>query len=255
MHRVMESFSHTSDSRPSSRRFANGLKCRGPLTRRVALLCCAYIASGSGFVTAAGPDNSLKQQLLAAAPDAWARWKEWTVHTESQFTEEHFRRSSPAKPVYAADFQYHLKDMTRRRHFFRILDDGRKYEEIAIRNGDRYYFTAERYDDGQLVVTEVRQGPAAKNERTVPPILEAPYTVYYRYLSDLIKNPRFVFNVSTVNGQDPSDRMRINFTYDPKGEKTPRIQQGWIELCPRQNWAVQGFVIKDPRGYCPFVGH
>ena len=201
---------------------------------------------------AAQPDRGLKQQLLREAPDAWGRWKEWTAHSESEFTEEELRRSAPGKPVTSEVLQYHLQGMTRRRHLFKAVPDGRKYEEIAIRRGDRYFFTAERYDGGQLVVTEVRPGPAPEDERTVPPVLEAPYTVYYRDLAELVKNPRFVFDVSAVDGKDPSERVRLTFKYDPKGEQIPRILEGWIDLCPREDWAVQEFLIKNPKG--TFIG-
>src|SRR5262249_18495090 len=160
------------------------------------------------------------------APDAWARWKNWATHSESEFREEELRRSSPGKPQAVVDFQYHLQGMTRRRHFFRTMPDGRKYEEIAIRRGDRYFFTAERYDGGGLKVTDFRPGPAPEDERTVPPVLEAPYTVYYRDLAELVKNPRFAFDVSGVDGKDRSERVRLTFKYDPKGEKIPRILEG-----------------------------
>ena len=135
-----------------------------------------------------------------------------------------------------------------RRHFFKTLPDGRRYEEIAIRHGDEYFFYAERYNDGRLVVTDFRPGPAAEDERTVPPVLEAPYTVYYWYLAELVKNPRFVFDVSAVDGKDPSERVRVTFRYDSKGEKIQHIREGWIDLCPRDDWAVQEFLIKHPRG-------
>ena len=129
-----------------------------------------------------------------------------------------------------------------------MLPDGRGYEEIAIRHGDEYFFYAERYNGGRLVVTEVRPGPAPEDERTVPPMLETPYTVYYRHLAELVKNPRFVFNVSPVDGKDPSERVRVTFNYDWKGESVPRIREGWIDLCPRADWAVQEFLIKVPSG-------
>lgn len=220
------------------------------LTSIVAMLCCAFIALESAILIAAEPDKGLKRQLSNAAPDAWGRWKEWTVHTETEYHEEQLRRSSPGKPMSTVDFQYYLNGSTRRRHFFRVLPDGRRYEEVAIQHGDEYRFYAERYNDGPLVVTEVRPGPPGEDERTVPPALEAPYTVYYRHLAELVKNPRFVFDVSPVDGEDPSERVRVTFRYDTKGEKIPRIREGWIDLCPREDWAVQEFLIKDPNGIC-----
>jgi hypothetical protein len=197
---------------------------------------------------AAEPDKNLKQQLLNSAPDAWKRWKDWTGHTEAAFSEEQLRRSSPGKPVSVVEFQYYLKNQTRRRHFFRVMPDGRKYEEIAIRHGDAYYFTAERYDDSPLLVTEARPGPASFGERTVPPMMEAPYTVYYKELTELVKNPGFVFDVTAMEGKEPIERVRVTFRYDSKGDKVPRIREGWIELCPRDDWAVQEFLIKAPDG-------
>jgi hypothetical protein len=252
MHRLKGSLSHTSVPLRLFWRFASKSKPSPILTSSVALLCLAYIAFESRTLLAAQGDKGLKQKLLSEAPDAWGRWKEWTAHTESEFSEEELRRSSPGKPVSVDLLQYHLQGMTRRRHFFKTLPDGRKYEEIAIRRGDRYFFTAERYDDGQLVVTEVRPGPAPGDERTVPPVLEAPYTVYYRNLAELVKNPRFTFDVSAVDGKDPSERVRLTFKYDPKGEQIPRILEGWIELSPLQDWAVQEFLIKNPKG--SFIG-
>ena len=252
MHRFKRSEPHTSIPLRLFWRSASKLNHRIFLTSSVALFCCACIAIESRTLLAAQPDKGLKQQFLREAPDAWGRWKEWTAHSESEFSEQELRRSAPGKPVSSEVLQYHLQGMTRRRHFFKTLADGRKYEEIAIRRGDRYFFTAERYDDGQLAVTEVRPGPAPEDERTVPPVLEAPYTVYYRDLAELVKNPRFVFDVSAVDGKDPSERVRLTFKYDPKGEKIPRILDGWIELCPRDDWAVQEFLIKNPKG--TFIG-
>jgi hypothetical protein len=248
MHRLTGYLPHTSVPLWLFWRFASKSKPCSLLTSSVALLCCAYIALESRTLIAAEPVQGLKQILLSEAPDAWGRWKEWTTHTEAEFSEEEFRHSSPGKPVSVVDLQYYLNGMTRRRHFFKTLPDGRRYEEIAIRHGDEYFFSAERYNDGPLVVTEVRPGPAPEDERTVPPILEAPYTVYYRNLAELVKNPRFVFDVSAVDGKVPKERVRVTFTYDWKGEKLPRIREGWIELCPREDWAVHEFLIKDPRG-------
>lgn len=229
-------------------RCAGESKPRSLLSLQLALLCCACVVFESHIVTAAGPNEGLKRQLLTAAPDAWRRWEEWTVHTESEFHEEELRRSSLGKPVSATDLHYYLNGGTRRRHFFRVLPDGRRYEEIAIQRGDKYRFYAERYNDDRLVVTDVRPGPPGEGERTVPPVTEAPYTVYYRHLTELVKNPRFVFDVSAVVGKDPSERVRVTFLYDTKGEKIPRIREGWVELCPREDWAVQEFLIKDPNG-------
>ena len=252
MHCLKELLPHTSVPLRLFWRFASKSKPSTMMTSSALLLCCAYIAFESSTLLAAQPDKGLKQQLLREAPDAWGRWKHWTAHSESEFSEEELRRSSPGKPVSVDLLQYHLQGITRRRHFFKTLPDGRKYEEIAIRRGDRYFFTAERDDEGQLVVTEIRPGPAPEDERTVPPVLEAPYTVYYRDLAELVKNPRFVFDVSAVDGKDPSERVRLTFKYDPKGEKIPRILEGWIELCPRDDWAVQEFLIKNPKG--TFIG-
>ena len=248
MHRLIESLSRTSVPCRLFWRFACESKSCSLLTSSIALLCCAYIALASGPLIAAEPDKSLKQQLLTAAPAAWERWREWTVHTEAEFSEEELRHSSPGKPISVVDFQYHLKGMTRRRHLIRTLPDGRRFEEVAIRHGDEYYFTAERYNDGPLIVTGVRPGPADDSERTVPPQLEAPYTVYYRYLAELVKNPRFRFDVSAVDGKETSERVRITFTYDWKGEQSPRLREGWIELCPRDDWSVQEFLIKESHG-------
>ena len=144
MHRLMGSLPHTSVPLRLFWRFASKSKRCFILTSSVALLCCAHIAFESGTLIAAEPDKGLKQQLLSAAPDAWGRWKEWAVHTEAEFSEEELRHSSPGKPVSVVDLQYYLKGMTRRRHFFKTLPDGRRYEEIAIRR-DEYFFTAERY--------------------------------------------------------------------------------------------------------------
>ncbi len=252
MRRFMRLLLHTSVPFRACWCFASKSKHCVSLTSIVALLSCAYIAFESRTLLAAQPDKALKQQLLREAPDAWGRWKEWTAHSESEFSEEELRRSSPGKPISSIVLQYHLQGTTRRRHFFKTLPDGRRYEEIAIRRGDRYFFYAERYDDGQLNVTEVRPGPAPEDERTVPPVLEAPYTVYYRDLAELVKNPRFVFDVAAVDGKDPSERVRLTFKYDPKGEQIPRILEGWVELCPRDDWAVSEFLIKQPKGN--FIG-
>ena len=83
-------------------------------------------------------------------------------------------------------------------------------------------------------------------------MMEAPYTVYYRNLAELVKNPRFVFDVTAVDGKDHSERVRVTFSYDWKGEEIPRIREGWIELCPREDWAVQEFLIKESHGV--FIG-
>ena len=94
------------------------------------------------------------------------------------------------------------------------------------------FLVPERFNGGPLFVTEVRPD-RAEDERTVPPILEAPYTVYYRSLAELVKNPRFVFEVSAVAGKVPKERVRVTFTYDWNGEKVPPSEKGGLN-CVRE---------------------
>ena len=112
MHRLMGSVPHSSVRLRLFPRFASKSKFCSFLTSSVALLCCAFIAFESATLLAAEPDKGLKQQLLSAAPAAWGRWKEWTTHSEAEFTEELFRHASPGRPVSALDLQYHLKGKT-----------------------------------------------------------------------------------------------------------------------------------------------
>jgi hypothetical protein len=206
--------------------------------------------AGISAAAALADNGDLRSQFLRDAPKGWQKWADSFRQVDVRFETATVKVQvgSPEEVRQKAELQYFYNGDLRRRHFFRTLDDGRRYEAIRLRRADEYLFDAERFDNGPFVVTEYVGGKRPASEDTIPPELQFPYVIEYRPLDELVKNPRFSMIAADAGKDASGDFVRIEFKYDCAGEKVQRFDSGWIDFSPTEEWAVRQYRIRRPDG-------
>lgn len=219
----------------------------------------AFVLAIFDCAMAARADVALIERVRKEAPPAWEDLAKLFLHVN---VELHVI-SEVAKPRPGTKVQgpfsltYAFSGGKIRWHQFKKLADGTNIEGAGVRRDDEYAFEAERRgDSAPFVLTDVhvpnpRRRPAGE---IVPQLLKSPWKMLHMDLRQWFDSPRFsITNASEipeveVGAGNKQRAVRVEFTYDHRGEKNARVAGGWFDLLPDQYWALLRCRAINPSG-------
>ncbi len=201
---------------------------------------------------AAGESTALAQRFRTEAPEGWKRWRHQLAKLDARWRERLVwvaeDGTEKVDPSRERELQFCYNDRLLRLSFFGQSENGERIEEVEVIR-DRYRFTAERRGESPFVVTELRPGLRADQPVPYPKVLQLPYLLQWEDLGELLKDPCFVIGSVVAVESGGAPRVRVDFTYDPKGPRARRFVSGWVVFAPEDDWAIQQYRIRTLEGY------
>ena len=215
---------------------------------------CMLIAGAAG--SSDGATDELKRKLLSEGPSGWKRIEEREQRILGRL---HYEATASLDGVKNQDWSKDKwYDFKRNGDLTLTSYKNATHPGLAVFvEGLQYSFELERTaPDKSLLIRNLSFGvPNPKDSyfkkaSQIPWILQSPYRLCDFLLEEIIASPEFVVTRATKSTRGSREFLKFEFTTKiGKGADAISVVDAWMELCPLDDWSLQGGEYVQGRGH------